>query len=279
MINSITARKRDLFSGAVYKELILPMAGSEYVIKDVSGIGPVDTSLGSFENVGDPGNTTISGHEGGRNIVLTIGFAPNFAINSTIALLRQKLYELFMPNSEIELIFDTAEYPDLTIKGTVETHTPVIFSSDPIVQISIMCDDPYFDSDDPLTVFSITPGSGSFYNFVLPFDGLVPVGYIFKAKLKAVQTQFVLTKRITLTRFTRISILHDFLVDDQLTINTVKGSRDASYIRSGGVQGLLGKVSGLVDSKLTSGNNNFTLTDSSKYSDISIQYKKRYGAL
>lgn len=180
MLTTLKATTRVAYTGAVNEEMTFGLSSSEYVIKNIDGLGPVKASLTSADNASDPGSVFLSARDGQRNIVITMGFAPSYSTGSNVTALRQALKSFLMPKTLVELRFTDDVLGVFDIWGHVETHEPVMFSKEPEVVISIICDDPYFYKNAADIVFNIptlTPGNEE---FSVDYAGDVPVGFIFE---------------------------------------------------------------------------------------------------
>ena len=106
-------------------------------------------------------DTFIATRTGQRNIVVTIGFNPNYTINEDVTTLRYALLKVFTPGYKIEMTFENFEagfIKTYKMNGVVETNEPVIFSPDPQVQISIICPYPYFTAVENAVVWNCLTG-------------------------------------------------------------------------------------------------------------------------
>jgi hypothetical protein len=127
----------------------LPLGGfmpndDPVLIKNIDGLGPVKAELTSTTFATGRGELYQGGSIGKRNIVLTLGFNPDWAGQQTMFSLRQLLYRYFLPQEWTKLRFYTQELPPVDIEGIVESFDPNIFSQDPEIQISILCHNPDF---------------------------------------------------------------------------------------------------------------------------------------
>lgn len=113
-------------------------------IKNIDGLGPVKAEIASTPFATGRGEVYQGSSVGKRNIVMTLGYNPDWAGQQTIASLRQTLYRYFMPQHWTKLRFYTQELPTVDIEGYVESFEPNIFSQDPEVQISVLCHKPDF---------------------------------------------------------------------------------------------------------------------------------------
>jgi hypothetical protein len=112
-------------------------------IRDIQGLGPVKSEVAKAPYATGRGELFQGSSTGTRNIVLSLGLNPNWA-EQTMVSLRQLLYRYFMPETWATLRFFSDELPVVGIRGVVESFEPNLFSSDPEVQISILCPKPDF---------------------------------------------------------------------------------------------------------------------------------------
>lgn len=121
-------------------------------VRDIDGLGAADADISSTAYGVVDGSLITGATVNMRNIVLTVGFNPDFEAGQTVAVLRDEVYRYFMPKSEVTLTFTRYLQPTVRITGTVERLEPNHFSDDPEVQISILCPDPNFRAIEPTVV-------------------------------------------------------------------------------------------------------------------------------
>lgn len=133
---------------------------SGFLIKSVTGLGPVKATVNTTEVVTNDGSMFNSARLSQRNIVLDMVFI-NTVYGESIEDLRQKSYKYFPLKKSVELTIETDNrYVKTT--GYVESNEPNIFSSQEGTQISIICPDPYFysageDGNNVTNFYSIDP--------------------------------------------------------------------------------------------------------------------------
>ena len=149
-------------------------ASSPFVVTDIQGVGPVNSTIFTSEYSPLDGGVYQGGRTGLRNIVLTVRYNPNYTEGETVQTLRRRLYELFPPKGKVRLHFVDSEFPETFIDGYVEAHEPAIFSRSPEVQISIVCPDPYFSNKEP-AVYQGRTGT----KFMNPYAGSSDSGFHF----------------------------------------------------------------------------------------------------
>lgn len=142
-------------------------------ILGVNGLEPVKANINStpFAEVGESYNGSSVGK---RNIVFTIGLNPNWH-TQTFESLRHLLYQYFMPQLPVRMVFKSTHLPDCQISGYVETCDPNIFSKDPQFLVSVICPEPFFVAIGK-SVVSGTVGDGS-NPIDIDYIGTVPTGF------------------------------------------------------------------------------------------------------
>lgn len=279
MLSQIKARTRVVFNDAVNQELTFTIGPSEYVIRDIQGLGPVKADVSEIEDVSDRGSYYLSSRLGGRNIVMRIGFKPNYAANHTVTELRLALNKVFMPTNKVELDFYHEEYGIVRVTGYVESCEPVIFAKDPEVTISILCQEPYFTSTDPMYSYTLPGGTGT--TFVINSDLDVPVGFIVDMDLTGNRAGGLsVTKQSPRLGDQYLQINTDLLTGDKLRFNTIKGQREVVLTRSAAEQNALGYFTGsLVDTKIEPGPNYWRINEISSLANVRFRWYKSYGSL
>lgn len=128
-------------------DLPLVLGGREDVdpihIRDMTGLGPVKADINTTQYGSGGGAFYTGGNVGQRNIVLTLGFNPDW-VEHTVASLRQKVYGYFMSNQPVTLRLFRDDGPTVEITGYTEGNEPEIFSKDPELEISVICPMPDF---------------------------------------------------------------------------------------------------------------------------------------
>lgn len=117
---------------------------SGFLIKSVTGLGPVKATVNTTEVVTNDGSIFNSARLSQRNIVFQIIFVDT-VYGETIEDVRQKSYKYFPAKKNIEIIIET-DNRYVQTSGYVESNEPNIFSSQEGTSISIICPDPFFYS-------------------------------------------------------------------------------------------------------------------------------------
>lgn len=137
--------------------LSLPLfEDSRFPVNFIDGLGPVkaDVSSGRYANrkKGYISGSTI----GERNIVLTLELNPSYFDGESMESLRTELYRLAPPDGEVSLVFVTDGGRQLRTQGRVETSDTPLFVQSPMVQISILCPDPFMHGETKSQTFGRT---------------------------------------------------------------------------------------------------------------------------
>lgn len=217
-------------------------SSSPYKIVNASGLGPVQATISTSTYAGLDGAILQATRVGARNIVLTIGYRPDHQSNHTIQNLRRDLYKYFAPKSEVRLRLYQDDYSDMTITGTVESHEPNMFSDDPEVVVSIMCEDPHFKAIKATEINSYinTP--------VFPsFVGEGSAGF----KVEIFINRSIGSIRIKSAPNTDIVCTVPMVAGDILEISTVRGKKRALLTRNGDTISVLDAIAGSLSMQLS----------------------------
>lgn len=277
MITQLVTRTRHPYDGAVVRSLTFAMTGSQYLVKKIEGLGPVKSEVAVMDNPVEPGRTFMNARDVSRNIVLTIGFEPDFALGSSVEGLRRAMYAVLPPSTPIELVFTDSVLGEMTIQGYVETHEPNIFAQDPEVQISIICPMPYFKGPNGIVT---TSGLNS-TTFDITYPGDVPVGFTFDCDITGSGSKIYLANMPTANYgYVRMDI--SLASGDHVYFSTVPGNRGATTTRSASTTDRIGYIAGsLTKLKLQPGINHFTTNafGAAPRTNTTIKYEQLYGSL
>jgi hypothetical protein len=146
-------------------------------IRNIDGLGPVKAEFQTAPFALARGVFFQGTSTGQRNIVLTLGLNPNFAVGQSIGALRQQVYRYFMPELGVTLTFFSPDIPDENAQirsAYVESVEPNIFSQDPEMQVSIICPLPDFVGSDE---HIIGPNDAADYITEVNYTGSVSNGF------------------------------------------------------------------------------------------------------
>ena len=154
-----------------------------FLVKEIEGLDPVKATLTSTPFANLDGAQFQSSRREPRNIVIHLELRPDYALGS-VKDLRDRLYDFFMPKSNIRLDLYTlnkfdlnplTQTQDLTIDATVESLTSALFTKEPTVDVSLMCYDPNFTDPTSVTITGLTGPDP----LTLFYEGSVETGVIF----------------------------------------------------------------------------------------------------
>lgn len=121
-------------------------------IRNVEGLGPVKANVNTTPYGSVDGEAYNGSEVPKRNIVITVGFNPDWN-EWSVETLERLLYAYFIPKQTVRLVFTSDDdFPVVEITGVCESVDPNMFSKDPEMQISIICPDPYFTTTQPVVI-------------------------------------------------------------------------------------------------------------------------------
>lgn len=144
-------------------------------IRNIDGLEPVTAEIATTPFATSDGELFQGSTVGKRNIVMTLGFNPDYEGDQTVSGLRQRLYAYLLPKAWTKLRFFSDHLPVVDIEGYVESLKPNIFSQDPEVQCSVICPRPDFIDPDAV-VLNGQVDDGTAEN-VIDYIGTVPTGF------------------------------------------------------------------------------------------------------
>lgn len=213
-------------------------------ILEVGGLGPVKANIATSPFGAFDGESFVDSSVGKRNITLTVGLHPDWAVQS-VEELRQLLYNYFMPKLLVQLRFHSTHFPTVEIKGYVESMEPNIFVKTPTILVSIICPSPDFIALDETVVTGITNDGTSFSD--IDYIGSVETGVLLKVTQAAGSPgtdviQVSITGQYAPQLFAAKGAL---AADTRWEMNSVPG---AKYVRSvslttGAIQNFLNDIS------------------------------------
>jgi len=155
--------------------LEIPMNDStEYLIKGITGLGPVKADILTTEYVNVPGGEYQGIKENQRELVFLMGYNPSYLTSDPIGTLRRGLYPWLLPGRAVDVYFISDNLETLKTTGYVEDFLPTMFTEDPEVQISILCPDPALYS---LIEQDVNLAAYSSAWFTVNNPGSFPVGF------------------------------------------------------------------------------------------------------
>lgn len=263
--------------GDLFK-LVLEDPSSGFIVAKIDGLGPVKATLVSSSFAGVDGEQYQSSRREARNVKFKLELDPDPA-TETVWSLRQKLYDFFMPESEIVLQWFLESGLVVEILGVVESCDPDHFTQEPTMDISIMCFKPDFYE---LTTQSI-PGLLTTDLTATYFDypGTVETGVVITVTADRAVDELTVYHRIPSGEIQTLTFDNAPLIaGDILTISTVEGNKGATLNRGGTISSVLYGIS--PQSKwleLKRGNNGLRVYATGAAMPVSIEYVNKYGGL
>lgn len=243
-------------------------------IRNIEGLGPVKanintTPFGSFD-----GELYNGSNVGKRNIVLTLGFNPVWASDSTpqdmsVSALRNLLYAYFMPKLWIRLRFFSTHMEPVEIDGYVESFEPNMFSRDPEVQVSIICPKPNFVAQEATEVTGDV--ATSHISTAHTYEGTVSTGFVLSVES---DSEFVGGLEVQNEIFNNMALAYEqqkisvFIEDnieppdESFALSTIQGQKYIQIMSGASVvQNLLSAVTdgGLIWPQLFPGDNHISV--------------------
>lgn len=298
MIKSVTITNH--LNESIKLELTRPEL-SGFIIKSIDGIGPVNASVNFTELATLDGAIDNSARLDSRNITMSLQFMGMPTIEDT----RLLSYKYFPVKRKVKFLIETDNRICYT-EGRIEKNEPKIFSKDEGCQISIMCPDPYFYSEennnlmfygvDPLFEFPFENNSltedliefGSITQMTegtIYYEGDAEVGIQIVVHAIGDAEGFAVYNSGTRERMgindekLRALMGTGIIAGDRITIDTTRGHKSITILRNGLTTNILNALEKpLKWFKLAKGYNTFVYTATSglEYLQFEISYKTIY---
>ena len=275
-----------------------------FLIKSITGLGPVKANVNTTEVATNDGSMFNSARLSQRNIVIQMVFV-NSIYGEDIEAIRQKSYKYFPIKKNVELVIET-DNRYVRTTGYIESNEPDIFSKQEGTQISIICPDPYFysaseDGDnvtdfysidpmfefpfsnesltEPLLVFGeiqiktegvITYSGDSEIGVMIYIHAIGPAEHI---NIYNTETREVMTiDTVKLEKLTGQGLI----AGDDIIINTLKGEKSITLVRSGVSYNILNCLDKNTDwFTLVKGDNIFTFTADSGVTNLQFRIENK----
>ena len=277
------------YLGDTIKLTLREPALSGFLIKSVTGLGPVKANINTTEVATNDGSKFNSARLTQRNIVFQMVFVDTLK-GESIEDIRQKSYKYFPTKKNVDIIIETDNrYVKTT--GYVESNEPNIFSSQEGAQISIICPDPYFytagnDGDIVTEFYSVAPmlefpfSNESLTDSmiiiseiqnrtagVITYYGDIEIGIVIGIHVLGEATNIAIyntdtreTMKIDTNKIKNITG-KGLVASDDIIINTTKGNKSITLLREGVYYNILNCLGKNPDwFTLTKGDNIFAFT-------------------
>lgn len=248
-----------------------------YSLKDIDGLDPVKATIVTSSFANRDGVEYESARRDIRNIVMKIGFEPDWS-QMDVKDLRNDLYQWMMPKRYVELRFYEDSGLIVSIVGRVESNDTPRFTADPDATVSIVCFLPDFIGMTTETINgnSVSGSTESVVNYV----GTSETGFVFNLMVNRTITGFSLYQRGDDGIQYEMDFAADLQAGDVVSISTQPGNKYATLTRGGVADSILYAISPsspwLV---LTPGQNKVRLQISGAAIPYTIVYTDKYGGL
>lgn len=275
-----------------------------FLIKSITGLGPVKANVNTTEVATNDGSMFNSARLSQRNIVIQMVFV-NSIYGEDIEAIRQKSYKYFPIKKNVELVIET-DNRYVRTTGYIESNEPDIFSKQEGTQISIICPDPYFysaseDGDNVTDFYSIAPmfefpfSNESLTEPLLVFgeiqiktEGVITysgdseigvmiyihaIGPAEHINIYNTETREVMTiDTVKLEKLTGRGLI----AGDDIIINTLKGEKSITLVRSGVSYNILNCLDKNTDwFTLVKGDNIFAFTADSGVTNLQFRIENK----
>ena len=273
MLTKIEARNN---AGDVLTLPLQDISGG-YTLKPVEGLDPVKATIVTSSFATRDGVEYESARRDARNIILKIGFSPDWVSNS-VKSLRDNLYRWFMTKQQVELRFYEDTGLVVSIVGRVESNTAPRFTSDPDATISVICFLPDFIgmTNELVSGNSVPDATESTINYMGTSDS----GFLLTLNVNRVASGFALYMRGPDKIQYELDYVANLLAGDILKISTRLGNKFATLTRGGADSSILYGISPASPwLTLAPGPNKVRLLMSGAPIPYTIAYTDKYGGL
>lgn len=247
------------------------------VVEEVEGLDPVKATLVSSSFAQLDGEQYQSSKRERRDITLKIGLEPDYE-TTTVRDLRKRIYEYFMPKTQVTLRFYMSDGLTVEIQGRVESCETALFSAEPTMDISVACFDSDFYEIEPV----VYPGNTTSTEFgqVLPYNGTVETGIEFVLNVNRDISEFTIYHNPPDGSLRSLEFSSPLTIDDVLTITTTPGNKSAMVTKSGQDGSVLYGISPQSNwIELLKGDNNIRVYAEGLPIPYTITYTNKYGGL
>lgn len=231
--------------GEFGSSVVIPVSDTStgYILKNLEGLGPGQSSFFTSDIANVDGNYWQGGRVQPRNLLLTLGLSLYSEL--TVSDLRKQMYKVAPLNSLLTMRFTTLDNTVYRTTGHVESLTPVIFTNEPEISLSVVCEDPLLYSGEEFEhSFATNPYSPA---FPVTNEGTNAVGFTIDTTVPVGNNKSQLTIIVEPEGRSPQQIVFSFLNNlqpgDSLSINTKPGSKSALVTRSSTATEELGRVS------------------------------------
>lgn len=210
------------------------------LVKQITGLNPPEITLFIGDYARD-GGSYQGRRVAKRNVVITFELNPNYALGETVSGLREMLYKAFMDPlvdaDHLKLNLHDDELGIRYLVGYTEKFETELFAQENLVQISLLCPDPYIRDVNKIVLSE--PNGWTTVPFT--YRGTADTGFETEIVVTAPTSTLTLENNGKTMIFTR-----SLFAGDVITLNTNRGSRTLNLNRPGeGSLPLIGDLSPL----------------------------------
>ena len=256
---------------------ILGSAENGFLTKEIEGLDPVKATVVSSSFANMDGAQYQSSRRENRNIVMKLGYEVDVNTGS-VRDLRNKLYGIFMPKSQVNLKFFVDEMPEVNIAATVESFESPLFTADPEATISLLCFDPDFITPTTTIVNGMTTSGAT--EIEIDYKGTVETGIHFQLLPDRALSAFTIYQRGLDESVSSLGFAAALSSGDVLDISTISGAKGATLTRGTTLSSILYGVSPYSAwINLFPGKNHLRVLAAGAAIPYKIEYATRYGGL
>lgn len=250
---------------------------SGFLIKGVDGLDPVKATIVSSKFANMDGGRFHSSSRETRNLIVSIDLKPDL-VSATVEDLRNQLYSVFMPKTEVTLKFYRSDGLVVHILGYVESLDAPLFVQNPKATISILCFNP--DFYDPIPVVFSGSTTSTLTSSTLDYEGTTESGAIITLSANRSLSAFTLYHQPAGNSLVTMDFSMALVSGDVLQISTVPGDKGALLTRASVVSSVLYGVSPFSNwLKLAPGPNEIRFYAEGAAVPFTIEYTNKYGGL
>ena len=286
---------------------------SGFFVAGITGLGPPKADINTTRRAGSDGSIYNSAKVESRNIVITLIYYMDNTAGTDgqildVETLRHKTYEFFPIKRQVTLHFVT-DRRRASITGYVESNEIGFFTNMEGSQISIVCNDPWFVSEDagvtnlrlintePLLTFPVyfDEASAADRNYVefskkksritgnIPYYGDLETGLALTVTCKSATGDIALSndthnETVTISSQTVANLTGSAISSgDRIVVTTHTGNKTAKLFRGSAVHNIIAAVNKQSKwPKLYSGNNELSATPTTGRVEVAIDLNVLY---
>lgn len=257
--------------------LPLGVVSEGVVLKDIEGLDPVKATIVSSSFPNETGEQYMASKREARDIKLQLGLEPDY-ISDLPGDVRQRLYQFFMPRTNVGITFMDSNGLTVHIIGMVETCQASPFSREPAMDVSIHCFASDFIDYSPVILDLAT--ADSTFDMDLDYVGTVETGI--ELNLFVDRSVDELTIYNTMPNYTprQLDFAWPMVAGDILRISSVPGEKFVKLVHSGSESSVLygmSPQSSWID--LYPGTNKLRVYAEGAPIPYTLTYYNRYGGL